>query len=81
MPDLDLEPGGYRERKPRGWRWKLPWGHPEDSKLHLVVFLVMVGFGVYFFLNRHSMSVEHVFGSGALFGALAGANLMLLLRD
>lgn len=23
MPDFDLEPGEYTERKPKGWRWKL----------------------------------------------------------
>ena len=31
VPDLDLPPGDYRERKPKGWRWKLPWSHDDDT--------------------------------------------------
>ena len=26
-----LPPGDYRERKPKGWRWKLPWSHDDDT--------------------------------------------------
>lgn len=31
VPDLDLPPGDYRERKPNGWRWKLPWSRDDDT--------------------------------------------------
>lgn len=81
VPELDLDPGEYRERKPKGWRWRLPWSHPEDSKLHLAMFFVGVAFGAFFFINRDQMSSAHVFGAGALWSGLAVAQLMLAFRD
>lgn len=51
MPDLDLDPGDYAERKPKGWRSRLPWSHPQDTKLPMVLFFVCVGFLAYFFFN------------------------------
>lgn len=81
MPDLDLDPGSYTERKPKGWRWRLPWAHPEDSKLHLVLFLLALGFLAYFFLNLPSGTSLGVCVGIAVFAAAAGAQLMLWLRD
>lgn len=81
MPQLDLEPGDYRERKPKGWRWRLPWAHPEDSKLHLMLFLICVGFLVYFFTHLPPATPLGVCIGIAVFAAGAGAQLMLWLRD
>lgn len=80
MPDLDLDPGDYTERKPRGWRWKLPWSHPEDTKLPMVGFFVMVGFGVYFFLNIPAEAFNLSVGLVAV-AFCAGGCLVLWLRD
>lgn len=79
--NLDLEPGEYRERKPRGWRWRLPWGHPEDSKLHLTLFVACLGFLAYFFLNLPEGTSPRAVLGVAVFSALAGMQLMLFLRD
>lgn len=52
MPDIDLDPGEYTERKPRGWRWKLPWSHPDDTKLPLVQMLASIGAGGCLYFSR-----------------------------
>lgn len=51
MPQIELEPGDYRERKPKGWRWKLPWSHNDDAKLPFVLFLIGVGIVGYVLAN------------------------------
>jgi hypothetical protein len=82
MPDLDLEPGDYSERKPKGWRWKLPWSHPQDTKLPMVLFFISAGFVVYFFLNLPAGTSWKVCVGIATFAALAGAQFILWLgRD
>lgn len=79
--NLDLEPGDYRDQKPKGWRWRLPWAHPEDSKLHFTMcFACLVVLG-YFFVNRMGLSPDQAMSAGALFGSIAAANLILALRD
>lgn len=81
MPDFDLGPGDYRERHPKGWRWKLPWSHPEDTKLPMVGFFVMAGFALYFFDHRAEADATSLcLGIGTVaFGA--GACMVLWLRD
>lgn len=81
MPNLDLDPGEYTERKPRGWRWKLPWSHPEDTKLPMVGFFVAVAFLTYFFINLPSGTDGGVVAGVTTFAAVAGAMLILWLRD
>jgi hypothetical protein len=81
VPEIELDPGDYRERKPKGWRWRLPWSHPEDNKLHLVVFLVCLGFALYFFANLPEGTSLGVVIGVAVFSALAGMQLILWLRD
>ena len=81
MPELDLEPGDYRERKAKGWRWKLPWSHDDDVKLPMVMFFVAVGFGAFFYLNMGDAPSKAVVGAIALFSAVAGGMLILWLRD
>lgn len=81
MPDLDLDPGSYTERKPKGWRWRLPWSHPEDTKLPMVMFFVAVGFLVYFFANLPEGTAFGVCIGIAVFAAGAGGMLVLWLRD
>jgi hypothetical protein len=81
MPDLDLPPGDYRERKPKGWRWKLPWSHNEDPKLSLVVFLAMAGWLVWVFTVRFELSPHWLFGGAAAGAFLAGWMLRSVFRD
>ena len=47
MPDLEIDPGDYRERKPKGWRWRLPWSHPVSARTPFVGMLLMLGFVAY----------------------------------
>jgi len=81
MPDLDLPPGDYRERKPRGWRWKLPWSHPEDTKLPMVGFFVAAAFVAYFVVNRSAGVPFGEVAGAATFAFFAGGCLVLWLRD
>jgi hypothetical protein len=81
LPNLELDPGDYRERKPKGWRWKLPWSHAEDTKLPMVMFFVAGSFGSFFFLNMGDAPSRTVVGAIALFSAVAGGMLILWLRD
>ena len=84
MPDFDLEPGDYRERKPKGWRWRLPWSHPGDTKTPMVMFFVFVGIFVYGFINRDAPSMDRTtLAAGMAFiGFIAGGMFMLWLgRD
>lgn len=81
MPDLDLEPGAYRERKPKGWRWRLAWSHPEDNKLPLVMFFgALAGLG-YFLINLPSGTSFGVCVGIATAAFCAGNLLQLVLRD
>lgn len=79
MPDLDLPPGDYRERKPKGWRWKLPWASPEGAKLPAALCAVESVFVVY--LVTRAPGLEVYLLGGAALGAGIGATLMLALRD
>lgn len=81
MPDLDLDPGSYTERKPKGWRWRLPWGHPEDSKLPLVGCALALGGLIYVFTHRAQLSVEMVFAGAAITAAVAGVLFAVAFRD
>ena len=81
MPEIDLEPREYRERKPKGWRWKLPLSHPEDAKMQaLYMMLALIGLGL-LFVNRDELSTETLFGAAALCGVAAGIMLALAFRD
>lgn len=81
MPDLDLDPGEYIERKPKGWRWRLPWSSPEGARLPAAMLIVAGGFSWYFFANMGSNPSPWVVAAGAMFSACAGMMLMLALRD
>jgi len=82
MPEMDLDPGDYRERKPKGWRWRLPWSHPQDTKLPMVGFFVMAGFLAYIGLNLAKAEPPLLYGGTALFAFLAGGCFVLWLgRD
>lgn len=81
MPDIDLEPGDYTERKPKGWRWKLPWSHEDDVKLPLVMFCVAAVALVAVFVTRNDGSRETLFGVTALFSFVGGIMFMLWQRD
>lgn len=80
MPELDLDPGDYRERKPKGWRWRLPWSHPQDTKLPLVMFLACAAFVGYFFINMPA-DMRTIAGGTTLFAFFAGACFMWAFRD
>lgn len=81
MPDLDLEPGDYRERKPKGWRWRLPWSHPEDTKLPLVMLALLIAALAYVFIHRDDVDALWLFVGTVVFAAPAGGMLVLWLRD
>jgi hypothetical protein len=81
LPELDLPPGDYRERKPKGWRWRLPWSHPEDTKLPMVGFFVCVGFIAMFYIRRSEASVDMAMLGTGLFAFFAGGCMVLWLRD
>lgn len=81
MPEIELDPGDYRERRPKGWRWRLPWSHDEDTKTPFVMLLVMIGFLTYIFLHLHELSPFAAFLGALAFGIPAGCMLMLWLRD
>jgi len=82
MPEIDLEPGKYRERKPKGWRWKLPWAHPQDTKLPFVLFVLCLGLVGYFFLNLPAGTDWRVCAGIAVAAAASGGQFMLWLgRD
>lgn len=82
MPEMDLDPGDYRERKPEGWRWRLPWSHPQDTKLPMVLFFVCLAAMGWVFVNRANLSSEMLFLGGVLTGLGAGGQFILWLgRD
>lgn len=81
MPDLDLPPGDYRERKPKGWRWKLPWSHDDDVKLPMVMFFVVAAILVATFIYRDELTSGTLFGVSAMFAFAGGIMFMLWKRD
>jgi hypothetical protein len=80
LPELDLPPGDYRERKPRGWRWKLHPDHDDDNWTPLVMFFVAVGAVAFILLNLPPGTSMPIVGAAAMFGAGAGAMFMLWTR-
>lgn len=77
MPDFDLDPGDYHERKPKGWRWRLPWSHPGDTKTPMVMFFICVGFVGYFLLNLPAGTSFWVV-AGAATAAFCGGGMFIL---
>lgn len=78
---LDLDPGDYRERKPKGWRWKLPWSHDDDVKLPMVLFFVAAGILLAIFWHRDELTSGTLFGVSAMFAFVGGIMFMLWRRD
>lgn len=82
MPEeIDLPPGEYRERKPKGWRWRLPWSHPDDAKMQFVYLVLAIGVLGFIFTNRDQLSSGILFGVTALFAVVAGIMFTLAFRD
>jgi len=81
VPELDLPPGDYRERKPKGWRWKLPWSHDDDVKLPMVMFFVVAAILVATFIYRDELTSGTLFGVSAMFAFAGGIMFMLWKRD
>lgn len=82
MPDFDLEPGDYRDRKPKGWRWRLPWSHAGDTKLPMVMFFLCAGFVAYFMLNLPAGTNFWIVAGSSGMAFAAGCQFMLWLgRD
>lgn len=81
MPDLEIDPGDYRERKPKGWRWRLPWSHPVSARTPFVGMLLMLGFVAYAFINApHGVHLGYLSGV-AVCALLAGALFILAFHD
>lgn len=81
MPEIDLGPGEYQERKPKGWRWKLPWAHPVAARTPFVGMLVALGFVAFFILNLPAEYDRAIVGAVALFAVIAGAMFILAFHD
>jgi hypothetical protein len=79
LPELDLPPGDYRERKPKGWRWRLPWSHPEGAKLPAVAALASAAV-LFYAIAREPDPRWWVLGAAA-WGFGIGCGIMLALRD
>ena len=79
LPELDLPPGDYRERKPKGWRWKLPIGHEDDVKLPFAMFFAVGGFLVYLVLSLDP-ELQPIVGGAAVGGFGVGTMFMLWTR-
>lgn len=78
---MDLDPGDYRERKPRGWRWRLPWSHPDDAKMQFGMLLACAGALGFIYWNREQLSSGLLFGVAASFAFVAGIMFALAFRD
>jgi hypothetical protein len=81
MPEMDLDPGDYRERKPKGWRWRLPWSHPDDAKMQFGMLLACAGALGFIYWNREQFSAGILFGVAAVFAFVAGIMFALAFRD
>ena len=81
MKQVDLEPGEYTERKPKGWRWRLPWSHPDDTKLPMLWFFVAAGFVVYFVVSLPAGFPLGIVAGIGTFAFLAGGAFVLWWRD
>jgi len=82
VPDFDLDPGGYTERKPKGWRWKLPFDHDDDAKVPFVVAVVFAGAAAYVYLHIQEFTdpgVLYLFG--LMIGCVVGMMVQLGLRS
>lgn len=80
MPDLDLDPGSYTERKPRGWRWRLPLAHDDGTRLPFFMFVLMIGFVLYVLLRPDAEPFRWIFGGGLAFGFGIGCMFILWTR-
>lgn len=80
MPDLDLPPGNYRERKPRGWRWRLPLAHEDDARTPFVMFVLAVAFLVYLLLRPDAEPFRWTLAGGWALGFGAGCMFILWTR-
>jgi hypothetical protein len=81
LKQVDLGPCEYEERKPKGWRWKLPWSHPDDAKMQALYMVLAMGGLVYIFINRDAVSSGILFGITAVAAAVAGIMFALAFRD
>ena len=81
MPDMDLPPGAYRERKPKGWRWKLPWASPDGARLPFAMFLLMTAFVIYFVTQRSPATPFGEMAGIAVFAFVAGGMFAMWTRD
>lgn len=79
--EVNQPPHGYRDRKPRGWRWRAPWSHEDDNKLPLVMFIVAVAALVSIFFHLSEITPLWLFLGTIAIAAPAGAMLVLWLRD
>jgi hypothetical protein len=81
MREIDLGPGEYTERKPKGWRWRLPLAHPEDAKMQaLYMVLALAALGL-LFIYRNEISTETLVAACGLCGVVAGGMFALAFRD
>lgn len=78
---MDLDPGDYRERKPKGWRWRLPWSHPDDAKMQFGMLLASAGALGFIYWNRDALTSGTLFGGAVVFAFVAGIMFALVFRD
>lgn len=80
MPDLELDPGSYKERKPRGWRWRLPLAHEDGSRLPFFMLVALVSFVTYLLLRADAEPFRVYIGAGLAFGFPIGCMFILWTR-
>ena len=81
MPEIDLEPGEYTERKPKGWRWRLPLHHPVAARTPLAMMLALFGFLAYFVVNLPTGYELGVVAGVIVCAFIAGAMFILAFHD
>lgn len=71
MPDIDLEP-----RKKR-----LPLSHPDDTRLPMIMFFVMLAALGLIFWYRADANAEMLFLGTAVFAFVAGLQFAMWVKD
>lgn len=70
MPEIELDPHEYRSQRGR-----------RNANAHGLMALAAIGFLGWFWTGRTEVSPETLFGVSAMFGAFAGAGLIVFFNQ